>query len=257
MGRKSDERAETLEAGDIYFFYRPRVGVEEPAGKDDLQRLYMILHPAQKERYRLAVIGRKELPDPAAGGRARYWGYVETVRKDPASIRKELGGEEYRTRTRGERHLPAARPAGEGVYRLLRHGDHTHLIYALELPEKPGEVQEELNIAAEASYIISIANPQKRGRGTPGLVRQQTADYPKPLQDAFHGRKFADADPPAFLDHEGAEFLLIAASDDIRGELGVELQTDEETPASADIFHDLRLDRKKRPIEPLFEGKWE
>lgn len=257
MARKADERVETLERGDIFFFYRPRVEEEEPESKADVQRLYMVLHPEKRERYRLAVIGRKELPDPAAGGKARYWGYVETVRKDPAAILKGLGDEEYETRTRGERHLPAARPAGEGVYRLLRHGDHTHLVYALELPKEPGEVQQELNIASEASYIISIANPQKRGRGTPGLLRQQSADYPKGLQDAFHGRKFADANPPEFLDHEGAEFLLIAASDHLRRELGGELETEDESESSADIFTDLRLDRRNRPTEPLFQGKWE
>lgn len=257
MARKSEEKTATLEQGDIFFFYRPRVEEEEPESKSELQRLYMVLHPEGKERYRLAVIGRKELPDPAQGGRARYWGFVDVVRKDPKSIRRELEREEYGTKTRGERHLPAARPAGEGVYRIVRHGNHTHLVYALELPDKPGAVQRELNIEEEASYIISIANPEKRGPQAPGLSEEQAADYPKRLQEVFRGRKFADADPPDLLDRQGAEFLLIAAAEDIREELGIELHPEDESASSADIFKDLRLDRQKRPTAPLFEGRWE
>ena len=178
------------------------------------------------------------------------------MRKDPKSIRRELAGEDYETKTRGERHQPGARPAGEGGYRILRHGNHTHLVYALELPKKPGEVQQELNIAEEGSYIISIAKPQKRGQRAPDFSEKESADYPQHLQKIFRGRKFADADPPDFLDREGAEFLLIAAAEDIRGELGIELATADEDERSADIFRDLRLDRQQRPTAPLFSGEW-
>ncbi len=63
-------------------------------------------------------------------------------------------------------------------------------------------------------------------------------------------------DPPDFLDREGAEFLLIVAAADIRRELGIELPTEDETVSSADIFRDLRLDRKKRPTASFFTGEW-
>jgi hypothetical protein len=56
---------------------------------------------------------------------------------------------EKERQTRGERHVSPARPASEGVYAIARHDDHTHLAFALELPERPAEVQEELNIPAE------------------------------------------------------------------------------------------------------------
>ncbi|KAJ7962652.1 F17F16.3 protein [Quillaja saponaria] len=36
-------------------------------------------------------------------------------------------------------------------------------------------------------------------------------------------------DPPDFLNYEGCEFLLISASDDIQDELGLELETDQES----------------------------
>ncbi|MFI2200446.1 hypothetical protein ACH47Z_06605 [Streptomyces sp. NPDC020192] len=33
---------------------------------------------------------------------------------------------------------------------MVRHGDHTHLTYELELPSEPGAVQEELNVRLDA-----------------------------------------------------------------------------------------------------------
>lgn len=57
----------------------------------------------------------------------------------------------YETETRGERVRPEVRPAGEGIYRIVVHGNYNHLIYALELPKEPGPVQQELSIEPEAS----------------------------------------------------------------------------------------------------------
>jgi hypothetical protein len=147
IGRKSNQRrysmapkkddTHTLERGNIYFFYRPRVEEEAPESIEDVRRFYLLLSPEQKSRYRLAIIGRKRLPDPVQEGRERNWGFVSLVRKDHKSIREELMGEEYETKTRGTREVPAARPLGEGVYRILLHGDHTPLVYSLELRRSP------------------------------------------------------------------------------------------------------------------------
>jgi hypothetical protein len=64
-----------------------------------------------------------------------------------------------RPKTRGERVRPVARPAGEGVYALVRQGNKLRLVWALELPKNPGPVQKAFNIPEEASLAISIANP--------------------------------------------------------------------------------------------------
>ncbi|MBE0534593.1 MAG: hypothetical protein IH624_02910 [Phycisphaerae bacterium] len=40
------DKAETLERGDIYFFYRPKVNEQEPQGLGDVQRFYMGLPEA-------------------------------------------------------------------------------------------------------------------------------------------------------------------------------------------------------------------
>lgn len=251
------ENIETLENGNIYFFYRPRVQEEDPEGKADIQRLYMVLNAeSPKERFRLSIIGRKKLQDPDQSGGAREWGFVDLVRKDPKTIREALGPETYTTKTRGERHDPAARPCGEGVYRILRHQDHTHLVYVLELPEKQSEVQQELGIAEEASYIISVKNPEKGAPRAAGLQKERQADYPKNLQEKFRERRFAEVDPADFLNHEGTEFVLVSASADIREELGIELDAEKESEYSADIFKELGIDKSQRPVEPLFEGEW-
>src|SRR4051812_28869966 len=73
-----------------------------------------------------------------------------------AALNEELGYGEYETRTRGVRKIPAARPAAEGIYTILRHGEHTHLANFLELPKHEGPVERELNIKREASYIIAV-----------------------------------------------------------------------------------------------------
>jgi hypothetical protein len=248
-------RVEILEKGNIYFFYRPRVEKKKVSGPSGVQRLYMVLSPEGKRAARLTVIGQKEMPDPEAKSQ-RYWGFVEMIAKHPESIRDELGGKHYSTKTRGERHMSPARPFGEGVYGILRHGDHTHLVYALELPETPGDVQEDFNIEEEASYIITVKNPERGSPPKAGLAKKEKADYPRKLQEHFQDKAFANADPTELLDREGVEFVLISASDDVRKELGIQLKAENESELSADIFKELKLDKSKRPLEPLLHGEW-
>ena len=253
---KKKTEVKTLERGNIYFFYRPKIEEEDPGSLEEVQRLYLVLSPDKEERYRLAILGKKRLPEPGEKGQ-RYWGFIDIVRKSPNSIKDELSGDKYRTKTRGKRYVPPARPLGEGVYRLVLHNDHTHFVYALELPEQSGEVQKEFQIEAEGSFVISIKNPETPSPRGAGLRPSQEARFSKQLQGKFRGRRFAEADPPDFLNKEGAEFILIAAAEDIKKELGLDLNPEEETGNSADIFKDLRLDKSEHPTKPLFEGKWD
>jgi hypothetical protein len=254
-----DTDGATLERGDVFFFYRPRVraaGEEaHPRGLDDIARSYMVMHPKGKQTYRLIVISRKRLPDVAK--REREWAFVETVSRKPEEIEARLQEEEYETRTRGERVAPAARPAGEGVYAIVRHGDHTHLAYALELPEKPGPVQKALEIEREASYILSVKNPEAPSPPEAGLAPGEAARYPAPLEKLFAGRRFIPADPPELLDYPGAQLLLIGASARVKDELGIDLDPEREDERTAEIFRDLHIARSNQPVEPLFKGKWE
>lgn len=256
MAKQHDDDVQVLEKGHIYFLYRPRVEEHDPASRQDLQQFYMVLSPQGRKSCRLAIIGQERLPDPARKGKARFWGFIEAVKQSGRQVSEGLTEQTYETKTRGTRHQPAARPAGEGAYEIVRHGDHTHLVYALEFPQQPGDVQEALNIEEEASYIVSIRNPEKPAPPRSGIPERQQVEYPKKLRDVFRDRKFADLDPPDFLDHEGAEFLLVAAAEDPERELGIEMDEAHEQRAEARIFRDLRLHKSEHPVEPLFRGEW-
>jgi hypothetical protein len=189
-------------------------------------------------------------------GDRRSWGFVEKVATRAGEIEDELDPKAYGTKTRGERSLPAARPAGEGVYVVARHDDHTHLAHVLELPQKPGDVQRALNIPDEGSYVISVKNPEAPSPPGLGLDETRKARFPADLLERFRGRRFISVDPPEFLDYEGAELLLVGARKDVSTELGIELNPEHESEASAAIFSDLRIEKTLHPLEPLFSGKW-
>jgi hypothetical protein len=247
-----------LEGGDIYFAYRPKIDKQAAKGIDDVQRTYMILHPRGKRVYRLIIIGEKRLPSVRGGdGDRRTWGFVAKVAKKAEEVEDELDPETYRTKIRGERQVPAGRPAGEGVYAIAKHQGHTHLAYVLELPHKPGEVQRALNIVKEGSYIIAVKNPEMPAPPGMGLDETSRARYPIKLRELFGKYRFIPAVPPDILDYEGAEIILVGARADISAELGIELNAEHETEATAEIFNDLKLERSLHPLAPLFEGKWE
>lgn len=247
--------AQVLERGDIYFVYRPRVDEETVEGFADVQRTYMILSPSGRGRHRLIVLGQKRLPEAHTGGR-RVWGFVDKVGRRPEEVEDELERAVYGTKTLGVREQPAARPAGEGVYAIVRHDDHTHLAYALELPRRPGDVQEELRIEPQASYVISVKNPEAPSPPGVGLPAERRAAFPEQLQQVFRGRRFAAADPPALLDHEGAEVMLVGTDEDVAEDLGIRLDPQRETEHTAEIFNQLRMEKDQHPTEPLFRGEW-
>jgi len=253
--RRTPTTAERREAGGIHFFYRPRVGGDRVASFDGVQRLLIVLHPGPDRLLRLLIVGRKRLPD--VGAHERAWCLVEAVARRPEELRPALDERTYQTKTRGVRFQPPARPAGIGAYAIARHDDHTHLAYELELPRQPGEVQRDLNIGAQASYIVAVRNPRAPappGVGRPGSGRP---DLPPELLERFRGRRFASLDPPDFLDHPGVEIVLVGAAFDVARELGLDLSTEAETAARNTLFEDLHTERGNRPVDPLFTGVWE
>jgi hypothetical protein len=204
-------------------------------------------------------VGEKRLPEIQSPGRdpnRRTWAFIWRIGTNAESVEDELDREVYRTTTRGERELAPARPAGEGVYGIVEHGDHTHLAYLLELPRQPGPVQDELGLLPEASYIITVKNPQQPAPPGVGLPPREKASYPDLLRERFGSLRFIPAKPTELLDYEGAEFGLIGAHADVEAELGVELPAETEDEVTADIFHDLKVEREEHPLEPLFKGEW-
>ncbi|CAN1306161.1 hypothetical protein LINPERPRIM_LOCUS26728 [Linum perenne] len=314
---------EILERGEIYFFYRPKVNREEAHSPDDVQRLYIVLRPESGDRpvenkqepdsgkegsksdkksdtgkegghgaqkvniekeklMRFIVMGRKSLPDPSKKGRP-FWGFVDLVTTNLDHVKDALKSKEYETATRGKRHEEAARAAGEGIYRILRHNPpqppssgggskkkmHTHLVYKLELPVegKSNEPQEALNIEREGSFVIQIKNPDagSGGRGGSsgsggfgGLKEKRRAQYPAHLQGGFErSKRYGPADPPDLLNYEGCEFLMISAADDVEEELGLKLKGEdygkEDELSCSDLVRD--FGDVVAPT-PLLEGTW-
>jgi hypothetical protein len=80
---------------------------------------------------------------------------------------------------------------------------------------------------------------------------RQRADYPPELLERFRGRRFIAIETPELLDYEGAELVLIGASEDVSGELGIDLDAEEESVENADIWRKLRLRPDRVPVDPL------
>ncbi|KAF8400166.1 hypothetical protein HHK36_013462 [Tetracentron sinense] len=61
---RSDPKVEIQERGEIFFFYRPKVDKEGVHSADDVQRLYLVLHPESGER----AVEEKQAPDSGKEG---------------------------------------------------------------------------------------------------------------------------------------------------------------------------------------------
>jgi hypothetical protein len=162
---------------------------------------------------------------------------------------------EYTTETRGKRRLAAAAPAGEGKYVIVKHDNHTELAYILELPEKPGPTQREFEIKKEASYIISVKNPDVK---VPGFAAsEKKPDYPKTLKEKFGDKRWINVEEPDFLNYENTQLLLIGArKKNVEEELGIDIDEEKETESSADLFKELKVRKEQAPLKPLLKGKF-
>ncbi len=169
-GRNGTTPSSILEKGVVYFFFRGRVNTDEPKGLEDIARSYIILRPIPKDAQlgtgpigdssnsRLCVLPKKTLPQT---GRDRWIAFVEKGGTSFDALKETfLASEEYETKTAGTRHKPAATPAGEGVYAITSTGRENHLAYMITLPENLGEVQNELGLKKQGSFIISTRNPK-------------------------------------------------------------------------------------------------
>jgi hypothetical protein len=224
MARRREEADErVLERGEISLMYRPRVEQWQPEDVGDVQRLLLVLCPERRSRYRVVAIGRKRLPD--GGTHDRFWGYVDLVLDSPTDLRAALGAHTYKTKTRGLRHLPAARNAGRGRYEVTWHDGHAHLKYELTEIESNDPVVDDLHLEPGANYIVTVANPDPTMWGlleTPQLQFDLfdepeihvtiPSPFPPSLQARFGDRRFVGLDSVAYLDHPGAELVFVATA---------------------------------------------
>ena len=180
-----------LEKGLIYFFFRARVNVDDPASPADVARSYIVLRPLPHG----AALGTGPAKTPATNNRVlalpkkvlpkspqdRFMVFVEHAGVSTSEIEdKVLKGSEYATQTVGTRHAPPATPFAEGVYALTETGEgrkETHLAYVLTLPSELGDVQEAMGLAEKGSWVVSAKNPNQDGPAQAQLPKGP--DYPK------------------------------------------------------------------------------
>src|SRR5215207_2331980 len=279
MSEKVDVKI--LEQGDIFFFFRPKVSATDIKSIDDVRRFYMVLcpeeeqkiiddtnhdtNPKEKKIYRLFIIGKKSLPEirkTEARSSERFWAQVGGIFYDSKSLVENLTADEYR---KGD----AARPVGEGKYAIIEHQNHTELAFILEMPQEIGEAQKELGIQKEATYIITVINPNKP---VPEGYRTAEAERPKYPEDI---EKYLNNIQDKFIslshnlnliNYQNAQVVLIGAregKDIIKQEIGVDIETEDEggdkenISSSADIFTKLKIRKEQVPIKPIIEGKFQ
>ena len=216
------EAVRLLENGTIAFFYRPRVEEQHPGELGDVQRLLLLLSPDGSPFQRLIALGRKPLP--RSKRHDRFWGFVDLV-LTPCDMNNALGAQLYGTKTRGLRHLPAARLFAEGTYELTMHEDHSHLVWSVTgTTDDP--VARDIEIEDDADYILTVANPDPSAWGLeepPDLQTRLFDDlelhvpvptpFPPRLQQHFRGRRFTQLDSVDWLDHPGAELVFLGAGE--------------------------------------------
>jgi hypothetical protein len=126
---KKDENKEevplsTLEKGIIYFFYRGRVGVEDPQGIEDVARSYIVLRPLDDGakvgdappddagKCRLLALPKKMLPKKHGDG---FLAFVEKASCSLKDLRKQFSGTEYETKTAGYVYLASSTMSLMGI----------------------------------------------------------------------------------------------------------------------------------------------
>jgi Protein of unknown function (DUF2795) len=268
MARQNAVTRKQIEYGDIFFFFRPKIeATEEVKGLEDVQRFYMVICPEQgkdnktKSIYRLFLLGAKQLPEIAEGktkSTERNWALNILTTSNPEDIKQEiLVPAEYSTKTKGERRMPAAFPVGEGKYSIVQHDNHTEVAYILELPQALGPTQREFEIKKEASYIISVKNPDISVKGYAAFSSTRKPEYSKDLQEKFGNKRWINVDDPELLNYENTQLLLIGArKKDIEKELGIDINEEKETLNSADLYKELKVKRDQIPVKPLLKGEF-
>ena len=215
--------ATTIEQGSVTILYRPRVEEENPTDLGDVQRLLILLSPEGSAFERLIAVGRKRVPRSTR--HERFWGFVDLV-LTPFDMNAALDAHVYGTKTRGLRHLPAARAFATGSYQIAAHRDHAHLRWHVSRITDDDPIAFEADVENDADYIVTVANPDPAAWGLTEPPDLQTAlfddlalhvtlptPFPPNLQQRFGNRRYAHLDTAEWLDHPGAELVFVGTGD--------------------------------------------
>ncbi|KAJ5768449.1 hypothetical protein N7533_001032 [Penicillium manginii] len=228
---KTEEReavvsSNILEKGIIYFFFRPRVNVDDPHSVNDVARSFFVLRPTplgaeldegqgpldKDARCRLLMLPKKKLP---TSPKERDMGFVEKAGQTMKDLQENfIASSTYQTATRGERTIEEARPYAEGVYALTSTKRATHLAYVLTIPSEPGDIQDSFGLHRRGSWIVQSKNP--KFPGPPFAQLPKEPDYPTSVRDKFGDLRWIPLEPE-FIDYPNAQFLMIGEAQDTLG----------------------------------------
>lgn len=109
----------------------------------------------------------------------RFMAFVEKANTSIHDLKEKFfKGDEYETKTQGTRRTEPVAVVAEGVYCITRTEDRsTHLVYAITIPSETGEVQEDLGLRSQGSFVISVKNPERPGPASATLP--QGPEFPK------------------------------------------------------------------------------
>ncbi|KAH7383012.1 hypothetical protein BKA64DRAFT_174554 [Cadophora sp. MPI-SDFR-AT-0126] len=234
-----------LEKGIVYFFFRGRVGVEDPQGIEDVARSYIVLRPLplgaklgegpleDSGNARLLALPKKMLPKSRQD---RFLIFVEKPSATIKDLRDQFSSNEYATKTSGTSHTPSATPFAEGIYAITSTGRESHLAYHLTVPSSIGEIQKELGLNEKGSFVVSAKNPNAPGPANATL--DNPASYPEDLQKKFRNLRWMPLEPE-LLNYQNTQFLIIGEG---MGEMGKAVQ---------EMSQDAKDDTKEKPVEEL------
>ncbi|KAJ5372513.1 hypothetical protein N7517_004519 [Penicillium concentricum] len=220
---KSEERenvvsSNILEKGFIYFFFRPRVNVDDPQSIGDVARSFFVLRPTvlgaefdkgqgpvdKDASCRLMILPKKKFP---TSPKERDMGFVEKAGQSMQSLHEKfIAGTTYQTATRGERHTEDARPYAEGVYAITSTPRASHLAYILTIPAEVGDLQEDFGLQGRGSWIVQSKNPKFAGPPIGRLPKEP--EFPPSVLEKFGDLRWAPLQPE-FLDYPNSQFLII------------------------------------------------
>ncbi|WYZ45001.1 hypothetical protein EsH8_VIII_000317 [Colletotrichum jinshuiense] len=220
-GEDKNVPSNILEKGIIYFFFRARVNVDKPEEVDDIARSYIILRPIGTDsklgdgpigdagNTRLLALPKKVLPE---SGKDRFMVFVEKSGVSFADLREQFLSSTDNETKAGTSHSPAATPAGEGVYVITTTGRESHLAYILTLPSDLGEVQNDLGLKQQGSFILSTKNPKFPGPANARLP--EAPDFTQKIKEEFRDLRWMPS-KPEHLDFAHAQILMIGESSGI------------------------------------------
>lgn len=156
---------------------------------------------------RLIAIPKKVLP---LSGKDRFMSFVEGAKKSFKDLKTDfLSSSDYATKTVGTSHSPPATPIAEGVYAITTTGRESHLAYMTTIPSQLGEVQKDIGLKDQGSFVVSAKNPKAPGPANASLAADP--GYPSEILDEFRGRRWMPLQPN-LLDFVNTQFLLIGES---------------------------------------------